>query len=71
MKYRPWTWKAPEHSEDVRRNITRQDAFEKVSGQAAYTRDLYLPGMLYAKILLSPYASAKIVSIDTGKAAAE
>lgn len=70
MEYKPWTWKVPEHSEDVRRNITRQDAFEKVSGQAAYTRDLYLPGMLYAKILLSPYSSVAIVSIDTSKAAA-
>jgi xanthine dehydrogenase molybdenum-binding subunit len=70
MEYRPWTWKIPEHSEEVRRSITRQDAFEKVSGQAAYTRDLNLPGMLYAKILLSPHSSATIVSIDTSKAAA-
>jgi hypothetical protein len=70
MKYRPWTWKAPGHSEDVKRSITRQDAFERVSGQAAYTRDLYLPGMLYAKILLSPYSSASIVGIDAREAAA-
>jgi CO/xanthine dehydrogenase Mo-binding subunit len=70
VEYRPWTWKVPEHSEDVKRTITRQDAYEKVSGQAIYTRDVYLPGMLYAKMLLSPYASARIRSIDTGKAAA-
>jgi CO/xanthine dehydrogenase Mo-binding subunit len=70
VEYQPWTWRVPEHSEDVRRTITRQDAFERVSGQAVYTRDIYLPGMLYAKILLSPYASARIASIDTSKAAA-
>ncbi len=70
LEYRPWTWKAPEHSEDVKGTITRQDAFERVSGQAVYTRDVCLPGMLYAKILLSPYASARIASIDTSKAAA-
>src|SRR5512136_2019795 len=52
------------------RTITRQDAFERVSGQAVFTRDVNLPGMLYAKILLSPYAHAKIARIDTSKAQA-
>ena len=46
--------------------IPRQDAYERVSGQAVYTRDIYLPGMLYAKILTSSYAHAKIVSMDSG-----
>jgi CO/xanthine dehydrogenase Mo-binding subunit len=70
MDYRPWTWKAPDNFKDTQNKITRQDAHEKVSGKAAYTRDLYLPGMLCAKILTSPYAHAKITSIDTSKAAA-
>jgi CO/xanthine dehydrogenase Mo-binding subunit len=52
------------------RTITRQDALERVSGQAMFTRDVDLPGMLYAKILLSPYAHARIASIDTSKAEA-
>jgi CO/xanthine dehydrogenase Mo-binding subunit len=68
VEYRPWTRIVPEHSEDVRRTSTRRDTFERVSGQAVYTRDVYLQGMLYAKILLSPYASARIVRIDTSKA---
>lgn len=70
MEYQPWTWKAPENSKDMRGKITRQDAFERVSGQAIFTRDVNMPGMLYAKILLSPYAHAKIVSIDTREAEA-
>ena len=50
--------------------MTRQDAQERVSGQAEYTRDIYLPGMLYAKILTSPYAHAKITSMDSSQAEA-
>lgn len=70
MEYRPWTWKVPENSGALQRDLTRQDAFERVSGQAVFTRDIYLPGMLYAKILLSPYAHARIVSMDTSEAEA-
>ena len=70
MEYRPWTWKIPENGKDMSRTISRQDAYERVSGQAVFTRDVHLPGMLYAKILLSPYAQAKIVHIDTSRAEA-
>jgi CO/xanthine dehydrogenase Mo-binding subunit len=66
----PWTWKVPESSESVKRSMSRQDAHDRVSGQAAYTRDIYLPGMLYAKILTSPHAHARIVSMDTSRAEA-
>ena len=48
----------------------RKDALDKVTGQAVYTYDMELPGMLHARCLLSPYARAKIVSIDTSKAKA-
>jgi CO/xanthine dehydrogenase Mo-binding subunit len=48
----------------------RKDAREKVTGKAIYTYDLELPGMLHARCLLSPYARARIVSIDTSKAKA-
>ncbi len=68
--YQPWRWKIPEGSEHVKHSITRQDAHERVTGRAVYTRDIYLPGMLYGKILNSPYAHAKIVSIDTRQAEA-
>ncbi len=49
---------------------SRKDARKKVTGQARYAFDLELPGMLHGKILLSPYARAKIRSIDTSAAKA-
>ena len=67
MDYRPWTWKMPENYKKTQPKMPRQDAIERASGKAVYTRDIYLPGMLYAKILSSPYAHAKIKSIDTAR----
>jgi len=48
----------------------RIDALERVTGKAMYTRDVSLPGMLYASVLRSPHPHARIKSIDTSKAAA-
>ena len=52
----------------VGKRTPRIDAYERVSGQAQYTGDIQLPGMLYARVLRSPHPHAKIVSIDTSKA---
>lgn len=46
------------------------DAVERVTGQAKYTADLELPGMLVARALRSTHAHARIVSIDTTRAEA-
>ncbi|HPB37955.1 MAG TPA: molybdopterin-dependent oxidoreductase, partial [Syntrophorhabdus sp.] len=46
------------------------DGIAKVTGRATYTFDVKLPGMLYGKILRSPYPHAKIVKIDASKALA-
>lgn len=54
----------------IGKSYSRKEAQEKVTGQAIYTHDLELTGMLYAKCLHSPYARAKILSIDTSKAKA-
>jgi xanthine dehydrogenase YagR molybdenum-binding subunit len=43
----------------------RLDGPQMVTGRAAYTHDARRPGMLHARILRSPHAHAKIVSIDT------
>jgi len=43
----------------------RPDGIEKVTGKALYGADINLQGILYGKILRSPYAHAKILSIDT------
>ena len=42
----------------------------KVTGQARYTADIRLPGLLYGKCLRSPFPHARIVSIDTAQAKA-
>lgn len=46
----------------------RHDGLEKVTGKAVYSADVQLPNMSYGAILRSPYAHAKILSINTIKA---
>jgi xanthine dehydrogenase molybdenum-binding subunit len=46
----------------------RIDGLAKASGQADYTMDIQLPGMLYLRFLKSPYPHAKIIRMDTSKA---
>ena len=52
----------------VGRSIVRGEGPEKVSGKALYAADVVLPGMLWGKVLRSPFPHAKIISIDTSKA---
>ena len=53
-----------------KRGVRRLDGYEKASGKAVYNRDIQIPGMLYARILSSPYPRAKILHMDTSKAEA-
>lgn len=46
------------------------DSAKLVQGKPAFTSDWQLPGMLHAKVLASPYAHARIKSIDTSQAKA-
>ena len=48
----------------------RHDGVDKVIGAAKYGADIQLSGMLHGKVLRSPYAHARIRSIDTSKAEA-
>ncbi len=48
----------------------RHDGADKVTGRAVYGADMNLPGMLYGKVLRSPHAHARILSIDTTRAEA-
>lgn len=48
----------------------RPDAFEKVTGQAAFGADISLPGMLYGRLKTAPHAHALITRIDVSKALA-
>jgi CO/xanthine dehydrogenase Mo-binding subunit len=42
----------------------------KVTGKIRYVSDLQLPGMLYARLVTSPYAHARLLSIDASAASA-
>lgn len=48
--------------------VPRVDAREKVTGEAKYAADYSLPGMLWCKLLRSPYPHARIINIDVSKA---
>ncbi len=54
----------------VGKPIPNREAEMKAAGEIRYIDDLRMPGMLQAKILFSPHAHARIVSIDTSKAEA-
>ncbi len=70
MTYQPWTYRPPEGSPVGQRGLRRNDGLSKASGAALYTKDIKVGGMLYAKMLMSPYAHAIITNLDTTAAAA-
>ena len=53
----------------VGRSVLKVDALGLACGRGRYTDDVHIPGLLHAKVLRSPHAHARIVKIDTGKAA--
>src|SRR5262249_51551043 len=63
-----YKWPEPEKRNLIGKRISRIDGPYKVSGRAKYCYDLKRPGMLYAKMLRSPHAHAKITSLDTSAA---
>ncbi len=48
----------------------RHDGVDKVTGRANFGADFWLPGMLHGRVLRSPHAHARIVSIDVSPALA-
>jgi CO/xanthine dehydrogenase Mo-binding subunit len=59
---------APSRYKWVGTRPIRPDGVPKVTGRAMYGADLAMAGALYGKIIRSPYAHARIRSIDTSKA---
>ncbi|TMF06053.1 MAG: xanthine dehydrogenase family protein molybdopterin-binding subunit [Chloroflexi bacterium] len=53
---------------NVGKPVTRIEGAGKVTGETIYADDMQLPRMLHAKVLGSPYAHARIKSIDGGAA---
>ena len=48
----------------------RHDGVDKVTGRAKYGADVIMPGLLHGKVLRSPHAHARILSVDTSRAEA-
>src|SRR5438034_1175995 len=46
----------------------RQDGYDKLVGRTRYAGDLAFAGLLHARLVLSPYAHARIVNIDISAA---
>ena len=54
----------------VGREVPRVDGVQRARGEAPYTADLQLAGMLHTAVLRSPYARARVLSIDLDAARA-
>jgi CO/xanthine dehydrogenase Mo-binding subunit len=50
--------------EVVGKDALRVDGLERATGQAVYTADLRLPGMLHAAVLRSPHPRARVTKLD-------
>jgi len=52
----------------VGKGLPRVDTVAKATGQAKFAEDVFLPNMLWGKILRSPYPHARILGINTSQA---
>ena len=57
-----WAW--PAKPALLGTPVKRLDGPDKVTGRAKYTFDINRPGMIYGKMVRSPYPHARIISID-------
>jgi carbon-monoxide dehydrogenase large subunit len=55
----------PEEPKFIGRRVPRKEDRRFVIGKGCFTDDIVLPGMLHAAFVRSPYAHARILSIDT------
>ena len=65
-----YSWPPQEKRRLMGKRISRLDGGDKASGRAKYNSDIKPEGMLYAILLTSPYAHAKVTSIDVSEAKA-
>src|SRR5215510_3391150 len=63
-----YSWPPMEKRKHIGKRYRRLDGPQKAAGRAKYSSDLNPKGMLFAVYVHSPYAHAKIVSIDTSEA---
>ncbi|HEV2038326.1 MAG TPA: hypothetical protein VGQ96_06950, partial [Candidatus Eremiobacteraceae bacterium] len=60
----------PEGFSIVGKAMAKMDSFTRVTGQDKFADDIFLPNMLYGKMLRSTQAHARITKIDVRKALA-
>src|SRR5437764_8173025 len=63
-------WPSAEKRKLIGKSIDRIDGPAKATGVAKYSFDINRPGMLWAKLVTSPYARAEVVSVDLSAAQA-
>src|SRR5438093_6962358 len=63
-------WPAAEKRSLIGKRIDRIDGPLKTTGVAKYSFDINRPGMLWAKVITSPYARAQVLSVDFSAAQA-
>ncbi|TXK85139.1 xanthine dehydrogenase family protein molybdopterin-binding subunit [Paenibacillus sp. N3.4] len=54
--------------QSVGKSVPRKETWEKVTGKTKYMNDVSRPGLLHAKLVVSPHAHARIKSIDSSEA---
>jgi xanthine dehydrogenase YagR molybdenum-binding subunit len=64
----PAPWDGSAKLRVVGQPTPRIDGAEKVTGRARYASDVQLPGMLYAAVVRSPHAHARIEDVDVSAA---
>ena len=62
------TMKAPESFLVMGHDAQRTDALARVTGQARYSQDIVVPGMLYGKVLRPPSYGARLRDVDGTRA---
>src|SRR5439155_19953061 len=63
-------WPDAEKRTLIGKRIDRIDGPSKATGAAKYSYDINRPGMLWARVVTSPFAHAEVVSIDSSAAEA-
>jgi len=67
LKKKPLMKKASEFK-IMGKSLPHSDGFVKVTGEAKYSGDIQLPGMMYARIVRPPSLGARLISADTSGA---
>ncbi|MCL5743785.1 MAG: xanthine dehydrogenase family protein molybdopterin-binding subunit [Acidobacteria bacterium] len=63
-----YKWPPKEKRTQIGKRVERVDGLEKASGKAKYGSDVKPAGLIYAALLTSPHAHARVKSVDTSAA---